>query len=303
MTHLIIPLVLCGNSGTLFQPASNVSQPVQLLAEGSTYSPLQLALIRSRNSLFDPRPIILGSNADRLTISQQVHDIEVPADIILEPVEHNPCAAIAAGCYQALRRDPQAVMMLLDTERFMPNASSLAIAAMEGLSNAELGLLVAFGAKPTRPEVGYAYISPGPKLFGSAYGVQSYLDKPDIATAERCIANGWYWSSGNLLFQAATFIQDLSRLEPGILPAVRSAFDSATSEAPFLRLDAQALAAAPQSTLERTVLERTARAAMLKLSNNWPEINARQGHTPKGVQNSAREVSLATAAPPSTQQD
>ena len=64
--------------------------------------------------------------------------------------------------------------------------------------------LVAFGIEATAPETGYGYLHRGPPL-GAGYEVQSFVEKPDLATA-------WVsWRTVDTLGMAAF---SLSRPEP-----------------------------------------------------------------------------------------
>ena len=72
---------------------------------------------------------------------------------------------------------------------------------------AEAGNLATFGIVPERPETGYGYIARG-----EGNRVQSFVEKPDLQTAEQYVASGKYlWNSGMFAFTVETFLAELSR--------------------------------------------------------------------------------------------
>ena len=109
----VIGLILSGGAGTRLWPLSRSSRPKQFLSlsEGGTL--FQNTLLRFKKPLFDPKPIIVASNAHRFIVAEDVREIEMAAEIILEPVPRNSCAAILAGCLAAVERDVDALVLVL----------------------------------------------------------------------------------------------------------------------------------------------------------------------------------------------
>ena len=62
------------------------------------------------------------------------------------------------------------------------------------------------------PATGYGYIRRGPPLDGidGVDKVAAFVEKPDVATAERYIADGYLWNSGNFMMQAATALAEVA---------------------------------------------------------------------------------------------
>jgi mannose-1-phosphate guanylyltransferase len=98
----VIPIILSGGSGTRLWPLSRASKPKQFLNFGTRHSMSQDAVLRCWSDIFDPRPTVVGADAHRFLIAQDLGDVDVTADILLEPFARNTCAAITAGCLHAL---------------------------------------------------------------------------------------------------------------------------------------------------------------------------------------------------------
>jgi mannose-1-phosphate guanylyltransferase/mannose-6-phosphate isomerase len=145
-----------------------------------------------------------------------------------------------------------------------------------GLPAAEAGHIVTFGIRPGHPATGYGYISPGDELPGLA-GVNSiaaFVEKPDRATAEHYVAAGYLWNSGNFLFSARTFLDELAALQPDIAGPVGEAVDKARTDLDFLRLDETAFGRSVAKSVDYAVMEKTTRAAVVPSDFAWSDIGA-----------------------------
>ena len=62
---------------------------------------------------------------------------------------------------------------------------------------------VTFGIVPACPEAGFGYIEAGETLLQSARRVESFVEKPDAASAAKMLAEGGYfWNSGMFMIGA-----------------------------------------------------------------------------------------------------
>lgn len=268
----IIPLVLSGGKGTRLWPLSRATKPKQFLRFGSERSLCQDTVLRCQADIFDPSPIIVGADSHRFLLADDMLEINVGADILLEPVARNSCAAVAAGCLQALKRSTDAIVLVLAADHHIPDMSAFIEAVAEGLDDAVGGYLVTFGVRPDRPATSYGYILPGEQL-NKAHAVARFVEKPAVEQAACYLAEGYLWNSGNFLFRAATFLDEMERLQPDILKAVREAHVEARADLDFLRLG-PAFARARSISVDYAVMERTDRAAVLPVDYRWSDIGS-----------------------------
>lgn len=269
----IIPTILSGGSGTRLWPLSRASKPKQFLAFGGERSLYQETVLRCRGDGFDPRPIVVGANPHRFLLAEDLLAIGVEADILLEHVARNSCAAIAAACLQARARDTDALVLVLAADHHIPDAAAFRAAVLAAKPAAEAGRLVTFGIRPVRPATGYGYIRPGAPD-GAAFAVDAFVEKPDAATAAGYVEAGYLWNSGNFLFRAASFLEELAGLAPEILEAVTAAHEAATADLDFRRLDEAAFARSPSISVDYAVMEKTSRAAVFPVSYRWSDVGS-----------------------------
>ena len=95
MPTRVTPLISSGGPGTRLWPLSRASKPKQFLRFGTEHSLIQETALRCRSDIFDPRPIVVGADAHRFLLAQDLADVGVAADILLEPVARSTCAAPA----------------------------------------------------------------------------------------------------------------------------------------------------------------------------------------------------------------
>jgi len=271
----IIPIILSGGSGTRLWPVSRESKPKQFLAFGGEHSLIQETVLRCQSAIFASRPILVCAENHRFLIAEDLRNINVQADILLEPARRNSCAAIAAGCLSALRRSADAVVLVLAADHAIPDQQAFSDAVSDALVDATAGHLVTFGIKPTRPATGYGYILPGRQLRQNGCSrVEAFVEKPDHEKALSYLKDGYLWNSGNFLFKAQSFIDELEKLEPEILAAVNEAHNKAERDLDFLRLEADAFKKSPSISVDYAVMERTDKAAIFPVSYKWSDVGS-----------------------------
>ncbi|HEU4650951.1 MAG TPA: sugar phosphate nucleotidyltransferase, partial [Croceibacterium sp.] len=98
-------------------------------------------------------------------------------------------------------------------------------------------------------------------------------EKPDLATAERFLAEGNYsWNGGIFVFRAGAFLAELARHRPKLAQAVREAVERGHQDGPAFHPDAGAFAAIEPESVDYAVMENTARAAVVPVAMGWSDI-------------------------------
>lgn len=269
----VVPVILSGGSGTRLWPLSRASKPKQFLSFGGEWSLFQDTALRCRGAPFDERPIIVGAHSHRFLLADDLMRAGIKADILLEPVARNSCAAIAAGALQALRRSDDAIVLALAADHHIPDVDAFTSAVSSALADARAGHLVTFGIRPDRPATSYGYILPGERL-NNAHAVKRFVEKPGSEQAERYLTEGYLWNSGNFLFSARVFLEELERLAPEIFTAVSQAHENARTDLDFLRLEEAAFTESPSIAVDYAVMERTERAAVLPVDYGWSDVGS-----------------------------
>ncbi len=165
-------------------------------------------------------------------------------------------------------------MLALAADHIILDVAEFRATCLAGRAAAEQGHIVTFGIKPSEPKTSYGYILPGEEIGGGVYKVKRFVEKPDAATAERYVRDGYLWNSGNFLFRADVLLSELARLEPEMAAAIEDAVKNATTDLGFLRLAPDAFARAPQKSIDYAVMEKTDRAAVVAGNFRWSDIGS-----------------------------
>ncbi|MBO1746459.1 MULTISPECIES: mannose-1-phosphate guanylyltransferase/mannose-6-phosphate isomerase [Stenotrophomonas] len=269
----IQPVILSGGSGTRLWPLSREAYPKQFLPLAGELTMLQatwqrVAPIASRG------PLVIANEEHRFVAAEQLQQVGAePAAIILEPVGRNTAPAIAVAALEATREGADALLLVLPSDHVITNEAAFRTAVEAATSAAEAGKLVTFGIVPTGPETGYGYIKAADGQ--GVRAVERFVEKPDLDTATGYVVSGqYYWNSGMFLFKASRYLQELERLQPGMLSACRQAWQSARRDADFTRLDKDAFTAVPSDSIDYAVMEKTADAVVVPLDAGWNDVGS-----------------------------
>ncbi len=278
LRHLIHPVLLSGGAGTRLWPMSREHYPKQLLSLCSKRSMLQDTASRVDDpSRFAP-PLVICNQEHRFVIAEQMRQMAAaPAAIMLEPVGRNTAAAAAVAALHVVARDPYALLLVLPADHLIRDIEGFIEVVDRAAAAASAGHLVTFGIHADTPETGYGYIRRGPAVPGleGVYQVAEFVEKPQLETAQRYVADGEHlWNSGMFLFPAAGYLAELDRLEPAMLAACRTAIEKGTVDRDFFRLDPEAFSSARSASIDYAVMEHTHSAVMVPAEIGWTDVGA-----------------------------
>jgi mannose-1-phosphate guanylyltransferase/mannose-6-phosphate isomerase len=276
MPSPIVPLIMCGGAGTRLWPASREGRPKQFLRLFGQYSTFQETVRRVRDQLLFGAPIVITNGQYRFLVAEQLAEIDVAADILLEPIRRDSAPAIAAGAAYAKRRGGNPVVLALAADHIVADTALFLSACRSARDAAERGYIVTFGVKPDRAAIEYGYICPGPALSEGAYTVKNFFEKPDEQTASRYIKEGFFWNSGNFMFRADTILDDYRAFEPESADAVAAAVADAGTDLGFVTLAPEPFARARAVSIDFAVMENTKRAAVVPASFGWSDVGSWQ---------------------------
>ena len=273
----IIPVLLSGGSGTRLWPLSRETHPKQFQPLVGEQSLLQATWQRLAGLEGAAAPIVVANEEHRFMVAEQLRQVGVmPSALLLEPVGRNTAPAIAAAALQAQAGGDDPLLLVLPSDHVIRDEAGFRAAVLAAAPAAGAGKLVTFGIVPTGPETGYGYIKSAASLpQDSVRGVEKFVEKPDLATAQAYVASGdYFWNSGMFLFRASRYLDELAAFAPAILTAAKAALAGAKRDVDFLRLDRAAFEACPSDSIDYAVMEKTSHAAVLPIDVGWSDVGS-----------------------------
>lgn len=266
----IIPVILCGGSGTRLWPLSRKSFPKQFVPLIGDKSLLQLTL--ERVAPLAGQVMCVAADEHRFLVAEAMEKAGVVGKVMLEPVARNTAAAMALA---ALAHQPDDLLLFCPSDHHIPDTAAFVRCVRQGAAAATAGALVTFGIVPVFPSTAYGYIAQGPLRADGSYQVERFIEKPDAARAQQLILQGGVlWNAGIFLCTARHLLEALAQHAPDILASCRRAMQDALADHAFIRPEAAVFAATRSESIDYAVLEQHAEVAVLPFQGAWSDVGS-----------------------------
>jgi mannose-1-phosphate guanylyltransferase/mannose-6-phosphate isomerase len=270
----LYPVIMCGGSGTRLWPASRPSRPKQFIPLTGERSLFEETVLRLQGLEGVRRLIVVAGAAHADAIDAQLAVLGSGAVVLLEPEARDSAPAMAAAGAWIAAHDPQGVAVVVASDHHIPDAEAFRAAVGIAAAEAAQGRIVTLGVRPTEPTSAYGYIRPA---LGAAPGgvarVEAFVEKPDRATAERYLGEGYLWNSGNFIVSASTLLAELDRHAPEVSACAREGVAQARSSGAGLHLG-EPFRLAPKISIDYALMEKTDRASVLPVDLAWSDLGA-----------------------------
>ena len=280
----IIPVILCGGSGTRLWPLSRKSFPKQFLSlSDNKNSLLQNTQIRLRKLKNIQKPIIVCNEEHRFLVAEQMRSINIkPDSILLEPFGKNTAPAITLAALKAVHEDENSnpIILVLSSDHEIKNENKFLEVIRHGKEYALKDKLVTFGIIPNAPKTEYGYIKAEKSLQVneiSAEKIIEFTEKPNEETANKFLKDRRFtWNSGIFMFRAKTFLKEINNFAPDIVNICTDSLKKSKIDLDFQRLNKNSFKNCPNISVDVCVMEKTTKGMVLPLNANWSDIGSWQ---------------------------
>jgi mannose-1-phosphate guanylyltransferase len=277
----IYPVVMAGGSGTRFWPLSRKNRPKQFLPLDGE-EPMLAATVARLPPLarIDRTYVVCGPN--HAAAARRILPRLPRANLIVEPCPRNTAPCVGLAALHVKRRDPRGVMAMLPADHHVarPKAFRDAIAAAARL--AADGAVATIGIRPDRPETGYGYLKVGARLPALGRGknavhparVERFVEKPDMVTASRYLAEGGYlWNSGIFVFRADVILAEIRQAMP-VLGEQLEVIERSLGTPGYARTLRRIFPAAPSISIDFGVMEKSQRIVVVPAEFGWSDVGS-----------------------------
>ena len=275
----LIPVLLCGGSGTRLWPLSRKSYPKQfvpLMGEETLFQASAKRLLEGAGAVRFAAPMVLTNSDFRFIVAEQLQAVGIdPGAILIEPEGRNTAPAVLAAALRAAALDPEAILLVAPSDHVVPDVTAFHTAIERGLDAVKSGQLVTFGIQPSHPETAYGYLelAETPDAAGNPVPLKRFVEKPDeTRAAEMLEAGNFKWNAGIFLFAAKDIIAAFQTHAPSLIAPVQASLDAAEVDLGFLRLAPSPWGQAEDISIDYAVMEKAENLSVVPFDAAWSDL-------------------------------
>jgi len=270
-------VILAGGSGTRLWPRSRGQTPKQFLQIVGDKTMLQRTADRALTIADWEHIIVITNQAHLDTVCEQLPQLK-KENIILEPEKKDTALAMLVGALFARARDPQAVVINSASDHYVPQKDlhefgrTMAKACSIAAKNKHL---LTVGIAPRRPETGFGYIKVGEQIDADkklpVFSVDSFTEKPNLATATAFIATGrYFWNANMYVWSAQALLEAFRQHAPKIYQAVTPLLQAKPAD--FAQLLPAVYAASPAISIDYAISEKAHNLLLIPGNFSWSDV-------------------------------
>ena len=278
----LYPVIMAGGSGARFWPLSRQLFPKQLLRIMGDETLIQQTMRRAVCAS-SPHQVMISTNsalAESIRVQLSEWKDALSDNFVLEPEGRNTAPAIALVALELVRRDPDAIMLVMPADHVIKGQRAFDAAVSMAVTLAKQDYLVTFGIKPIRPETGYGYMSLNRKVTLGKQGtlkghpVSRFVEKPNATKAAQYLkAKDYYWNSGMFVWRAAAILNEIECHQPALHRGITRIGQLIQSGAPRPVID-DAYRALTSVSIDMGVMEQSKKAAIVPVSFQWSDVGS-----------------------------
>ena len=276
----LLPVILCGGTGSRLWPLSRSSFPKQYLSlfEETKNTLLQETQSRLKNLINIESPILICNEDHRFIVAEQMREINIkPKSILLEPFGKNTAPAIISAALKASEKGRDPTLLILSADHKIKDIDQFLLVINKARKYCNEGRIVTFGVVPTSPEIGYGYINASVSIESElkAYEIKKFIEKPNLQKAEQLIKDkNNYWNSGIFMAKSSILLAEADAYCKGLTSICKDSLDSNMVDLDFQRIKKESFENCPNISIDKAIMEKTKIGMVIPLEAGWSDIGS-----------------------------
>lgn len=265
----MIGVILAGGKGLRLWPESRRHRPKQLCKMVGDSSMLDQTIDRLKLAGSEKMVIITGDDllpALKELVSQRPDAHRI--DILSEPQGRNTAPAVGLVLSKYLNNSGDDILGIFPADHHILDSDGFAQSITLAQKAAEQDYLVTIGINPQRPETGFGYIERAQYEFATlpeVYSVDSFLEKPDLSTAESYLTTGQHmWNSGIYMGKCSLFMSEFQKYLPEVYGKIIQGYDQYIASYDQL----------PDISLDYGIAEKSNLMAVVPANFGWSDLGS-----------------------------
>lgn len=282
----IVPIILCGGSGTRLWPYSREEYPKQflhLIDNDKTLFQETLYRLTNFNSTDDSikDPIVVTNENQRFLAKDQICDLGKNPDIILEHSMKNTAPALTLAALEIIDRfkDEESILIVSPSDHYVDNLEEFNKSIRVAIDRAKKNNIVTLGIKPLSPESGYGYIKFDKTESNEWFKVKDFVEKPSKEKSIDFINSGsYFWNSGMFILNAKLWLDAIQKINNKMFNSAKECWQSNIRDEAFLRFDYKKFESMPSDSIDYAVMEKSIKnrlsVEMVELDAGWDDLGS-----------------------------
>ncbi len=277
---LLLPVILCGGTGSRLWPLSRSSFPKQYLSlfPETNNSLLQETQFRLKDLKNIQNPIIICNEDHRFIVAEQMREINItPNSILLEPFGRNTAPAIITAALKGSNDGADPTLLILSADHKIVDIDQFLLVINKAKKYCDEGKIVTFGVVPSSPETGYGYIKASAPIEKEAeiYPIERFIEKPNLETAKKLLKDEKnYWNSGIFMAKSSALVKEADKYCKGLTSLCKDALDANLVDLDFQRIKKDSFKNCPNISIDKAIMEKTKIGMVIPLDAGWSDIGS-----------------------------
>lgn len=273
----LIPLILCGGSGSRLWPLSRKSLPKACMPFVDQSTLVEKTYQRAC-ALVPPQQVYFATQG-QLKPWFEKQNVFGMQNFIFEPAIMNTAASILLSALVLRQKHGEnASMLVLPADHLISPLDQFTNAIEQIYEAAQQGRLLTLGLKVRTASVDYGYIKTAERLAKNLWTVDCFIEKPNQTLAQEFLAqDNYFWNSGIFCFQICTIINAFQQHCPEFYAAAVQCWQQTAASWP-IQLDPSSKNL-PKTSLDYAIMEKAQNIAVVPVNFDWQDIGNWQSYS------------------------